>query len=458
VTAASAWREDYGSWGRAVSARHRVVRPESGAAAARALAAADGGLALAYGCGRSYGDVALNPDGLLLDCRGLDRFVSFDRETGLLACEAGVRLADILAVACRPEPDGGGWFLPVSPGTRFVTVGGAIANDVHGKNHHRAGTFGRHVHSLELLRSDGSRRVCSPAEDAALFAATIGGLGLTGVVLRATVKLRRVEGLALEAEDIRFGTLDEFFALAEESDRDWEYTAAWVDCLAGGRGLGRGIYSRARHAPGVPAAPPDREPRLAVPATPPVSLVGRWSVRGFNGLYWRRLGTRGRRRWVGSYAPILYPLDAIGGWNRLYGPRGFHQFQCAVPPDGARAAMAEMLEAIAASGEGSMLTVLKRFGDLPSPGLLSFPMPGATLALDFPERGEGTRRLLARLERIVVAARGRLYPAKDSAMSAAALRAGYPALERFLPFVDPGLSSAFARRVGLLAGGGGDQP
>lgn len=211
--------------------------------------------ALAYGCGRSYGDVALNPNGLLVDCRNLDRFIAFDPATGVLRCEAGVQLADILAFLCRPEADGDGWFLPVTPGTRFVTIGGAIANDVHGKNHHCSGTFGRHVLSLELARSDGSVSTCSLHENASLFAATIGGLGLTGVILSASIQLRRVEGLAVEAENIRFGSLDEFWDLSSSSDSSWEYTAAWVDCVAAGKDLGRGIFSRARHVSGVGVDP-----------------------------------------------------------------------------------------------------------------------------------------------------------------------------------------------------------
>lgn len=451
------WRADYRPWGGVPSARHRVLRPanvDEAAAALASLGTSPPGAppALAWGCGRSYGDVALNPEGVLIDCGALDRFVSFDRATGFLTAEAGVRLADILAVVCRPEADGGGWFLPVTPGTRFVTLGGAIANDVHGKNHHSFGTFGRHVRALELARSDGSRLPCSPAENTALFAATVGGLGLTGLILRATVQLRRVPGTALEAEDIRFGTLDEFFALAAESEATgWEHTAAWVDCLASEPSTGRGIFSRARHAAGVAALPPPPAPTRTVPVTPPVSFVGRRSVRAFNALYWRKLGLAGRTRRVGGYERVFYPLDAIGGWNRLYGPKGFHQFQCALPPAAAEAACAELLRTVAASGEGSMLSVLKTFGALPSPGLLSFPMEGATLALDLPNRGESTARLLARLEAITLAARGRLYPAKDLLMSPKAFRAGYPRLEEFRSLMDPRLSSGFARRVGLRA-------
>ena len=449
------WRDGYSSWGNTIQARHLVSRPQCTAEAVAAALASKGAGAsdptLAYGCGRSYGDVALNPGGRLIDCRGLDRFIAFDSATGVLSCEAGVRLADILAVICQPEPGGGGWFLPVSPGTRFVTVGGAIANDVHGKNHHCYGTFARHVLSLELARSDGRVYVCSPRENARLYTATIGGLGLTGIILRATIQLRRVRGLAMEAEEIRFERLDDFFALTQESDQDWEYTAAWIDCLASKARLGRGLYSRARHAPGVAAPPPDLIPRVTVPITLPIALVNGASVRGFNAAYWRKLRRAGRSSRLGGCESVLYPLDAVGAWNRLYGRRGFFQFQCVVPPNDARDAIAELLRCISASDKGSMLTVLKRFGDLPSPGLLSFPMPGVTLALDFPNEGEGTRELLAKLEYIVTQANGRLYPAKDSVMSANAFRTGYPRLSEFLPAVDSGFSSLFARRVGILS-------
>lgn len=403
-----------------------------------------------YGNGRSYGDVALNPGGALLDARHLDRFISFCPQSGLLTCEAGVTLAEILAVISRPDPDGGGWLLPVMPGTRFITVGGAIANDVHGKNAHHLGSFGNHVQALELARSDGTRLTCSRLQNAALFAATIGGLGLTGLILSATLQLRRVPGLGIESEDIRFGHLDDFFRLDAESAETWEYTAAWIDCLASGAALGRGIYSRGRHLPGIASAPPARAPRLSVPLTPPVSAVNGLSVRAFNAAYWRRLGASGRKISVGSYAPSFFPLDAIGHWNRLYGPRGFYQFQAAVPHADGRAVTAELLEAIAASGQGSMLVVLKRFGTVAPEGLLSFPMPGISLALDFPNRGETTLRLLGRLESIVMAAGGRIYPAKDACMRPESFAQGYPGLAAFRPHLDPALTSAFARRVGIL--------
>jgi FAD/FMN-containing dehydrogenase len=442
-------RDDYRSWGRIIAAPHLVLRPDDPEEAAQAVASGAGIPAISYGCGRSYGDVALNPGGRLIDCRNLDCFIAFDRTTGLLTCEAGVTLAEILATVCRPDADGGGWFLPVSPGTRFVTIGGAIANDVHGKNHHRAGSFGCHVVSVELARSDGTRRICSAGQDSALFAATIGGLGLTGVILRATIQMQSVAGLALESEHIRFDSFGEFFELATESDREWEYTAAWVDCLASRSHLGRGIFSRARHAPGIGIAPPVRDPTVTIPFDPPFSLLGRRSVKVFNALYWRKLGRRGHSRRIEGHGSVLYPLDALGRWNRLYGTAGFYQFQAVIPTGRARDGARALIQQIANESDGSMLTVAKVMGHLVSPGILSFPMRGVTLALDVPHRGGSTRRLLARLEAITMELGGRIYPAKDGAMSAESFHRGYPRLAEFLPHRDPGLSSAFARRVGI---------
>jgi len=371
--------------------------------------------------------------GTLLALRGLDRFIAFDADTGVLACEAGTLLADILDLAV-PR----GWFLPVTPGTRHVTVGGAIANDVHGKNHHAAGSFGAHVLSFELLRSDGSRRRCSPTENADWFAATVGGLGLTGVVTQAELQLRRIAGNAVAVRNARFTGLDEFFALNAEAEKKHEYAVAWIDCLAK---TPRGVLMGGDHAD---ADVPEPRGEKRVPLTPPCSLINNASLRAFNAAYYGKPWPTAE---TVHYRPYFYPLDAIGHWNRIYGPRGFYQYQSAVPPAAAGEATAEMLAAIAASGQGSFLAVLKNFGERPSPGLLSFPMAGTTLALDFPNRGAPTLKLFERLDAIVRAAGGRLYPAKDARMPAAMFRAGYPRLGEFTPFVDPKFSSGFWRRV-----------
>lgn len=444
--------EDRRSWGRVHRARHRLARPTHPRAAADVLAARADRSVLGFGLGRSYGDTCLNPGGLLIETRGLDRLLAFDAEHGILRAEAGCTLADLLAtVVGLPAPGGGVWCLPVSPGTRFVTLGGAIANDVHGKNHGHAGSFGRHVLALRLLRSDRGLLDCGPEREGELFRATIGGLGLTGLILEATLRLERVPGLLLEVEDLRFDDLEGFYRRVEDSSA-WPYTVAWVDCLARGRGLGRGIFSRARHLEAGPARPmPPAEPRLAVPFAPPVSPLNRWTLAAFNAVLWRRLGPAGRRVRTLPWHRFLYPLDAIEGWNRLYGPRGFHQHQCVVPPKTAPDTVRRLLETIAASGQGSFLAVLKTLGPSPSPGLLSFPMEGTTLALDFPERGTATAALLDRLDRIVLEAGGRLYPAKDGRMSAEAFRAGFPNWRRFAALADPAFSSAFWRRVGPAA-------
>lgn len=398
------------------------------------------GTALPHGNGRSYGDSCLNDGGTLLVTRDLDRFIAFDAATGVLRCEAGVLLADILDLVVAQ-----GWFLPVTPGTKFVTVGGAIANDVHGKNHHVAGCFGEHVTGFELLRSDGSRRWCSPQENAEWFAATVGGLGLTGLITWAELSLKRVRGPWLSVETHRFAHLAEFFPLAAASERDYEYTVAWIDCAARGNALGRGHFIRANHAPATDGPRPSRR-RLTVPLTPPVSLINGLSLRAFNALYYHRQRDRVRHA-LSHYEPYFYPLDAIGQWNRIYGPRGFLQYQCVIPPQHALAGMTELLRRIAASGRGSFLVVLKLFGERKPAGILSFPRPGATLALDFPNDGPDTFALLDALDEVVAAAGGAVYPAKDARLAGARFRDYFPNWQLLQPFLDPKFSSGFWRRV-----------
>lgn len=426
------------SWGGYPVVEHAAVVPlawrhEDLPPAARPL--------LAAGLSRSYGDSALNAGGTLLATTGLDRIIAFDRATGRLQCEAGTSLASLYALAVPA-----GWFLPVAPGTANVTVGGAIANDVHGKNHHVAGTFAHHVVRLELLRSDGSRRECSPTKEPELFAATVGGLGLTGLITWAELQLRPLDATDVEVDSIAMSGLDAFFELAAGSDATHEYTVAWVDALATGTGLGRGVFLRARHARGPRTLRPPKRPGLAVPLDLPVSAVSRPAVLAFNAFY-RLRGTRTWKRSVQAYEDFLFPLDGIGRWNRLYGPAGFLQHQCVVPRATAPQALREMLAAIAKAGQASPLTVLKAFGERPSLGLLSFPRPGITLALDFALRGPETFALLEHLDRIVVAAGGAIYPAKDARMSPATFRAGFPQWGALEALRDPAFSSSFWRRV-----------
>jgi len=394
---------------------------------------------LPSGCGRSYGDSGLNADGALIDATGLDRFIELG-DDGLLRCEAGVTLAEILDLVV-PR----GWCLPVVPGTRWVTVGGAIANDIHGKNHHRLGTFGTHVTRLELVRSSGERMVCSAEANPELFAATIGGLGLTGLILWAEIRLQRVAGPGIDEERIRFEGLDQFLAIAAE-DAQHEYTAAWVDCLRRGRRLGRGVYFRGAH--GVrPSGWRSLvvEPRVRVPCDAPSALLNRLTISAFNALNYRR-APRGRSRRAVEFGSFFFPLDGIGDWNRLYGRRGFVQYQCVVP-EAAREAIREILERVSGSREVAGLGVLKRFGDRRSPGLLSFPRPGLTLAVDLALRGRATLGLLEELDGLVRQVGGAVYPAKDARMSGESFRAFFPAWERFARQMDPRFSSSFWRRV-----------
>lgn len=423
------------SWGRFPRVRQRVVAiTDRNAELPRSREPM-----LVHGNGRSYGDSCLNPDGVLLHARGMDHFLSFDETTGILECEAGVTLAEILDLVV-----GRGWFLPVTPGTKFVTVGGAIANDVHGKNHHVVGSFGNHVLGFELLRSDGARRECNPGD--AWFAATVGGLGLTGLITTARLQLRRIQGPWLVTEARRFDHLSEFFELSNIAAAN-EYNVAWVDCMAKGSTLGRGVFFQGDHAPATPPSKPRAAAReMRVPATPPLSLINPLSLRLFNEAYFRR-APRSPRLSISHYDPFFYPLDRVHDWNKLYGPRGFLQYQCVVPPANARTAISELLQRIAHSREGSFLAVLKSFGSRPALGMMSFPRAGTTLALDFRHRGARTMRLLDSLDDVVMAAGGAIYPAKDARMSPSMFRGSFPNLASFRKFVDPCFSSGLWRRV-----------
>lgn len=395
---------------------------------------------IALGNGRSYSDVCLNQGGFLLDTRRLDKFISFDPATGLLCCEAGVLLGDILHLVV-PR----GWFLPVTPGTRQVTVGGAIANDVHGKNHHVAGSFGQHVSKLAVRRSDGSLITCGPDCERSWFSATVGGLGLTGVILWAEIQLVPIDNPMMLVQARRFRRLEEFWALNAEASTAWPYTVAWVDCMsATENGQLRGVLFCGRHAPDGSRCPTRRERSWRIGFDPPCSVVNRLSARLFNAAYF--LKERDDAVRLRHHVPYFYPLDGIQDWNRLYGPRGFFQFQCVLPTPQA-AALAPILQRIARSGEATSLSVLKTFGESEPAGMLSFARPGITLAVDVPNRGEATQRLLRDLDDLVLEANGALYPAKDARMPARLFRAGFPRAAEFARHVDPMASSSFWRRV-----------
>lgn len=424
------------SWGRLSAHPHDMVGLTDRGRIPGVLAKHRPGIA--HGMGRSYGDVCLNPGGILWNTTGLDRFIHFDESTGRLVCEAGVLLRDIQRLVI-PR----GWILPVTPGTQLVTVGGAIANDVHGKNHHVLGSFGDHVQWLRLVRTNGEIIECGPSLRPDWFAATVGGLGLTGIIVEVEIQLRRVAGPWLDIETVSYANLDEFFRLADDSEAEWEHTVSWVDCICGGGG--RGLFMR-----GNPTDAGDRpQPKgrkLTMPLVPPVSLVNRLSLRPFNMTYFHLKKWRAGRA-IAHYEPFFYPLDNLQEWNRMYGPRGFFQYQSVVPRDAGQDAVQAMLGEIAHSGDGSFLTVLKTFGNSQPVGMMSFPRPGVTLALDFPNKGARTIKLFERLDAIVREAGGRIYLAKDARMPRDLFEAGYPRLHEFLKYRDPGISSGLSRRL-----------
>ena len=393
---------------------------------------------VAHGMGRSYGDACLNPGGTLWLTGGLDHFIAFNEDNGRLVCEAGVLLRDIQRLAV-PR----GWMLPVTPGTQLVTVGGAIANDVHGKNHHVLGSFGDHVLRLTLLRTNGETIECGPHERSDWFAATVGGVGLTGIITQAELQLRRTPGPWLDTETLAYANLDEFFQLADASEAHWEHTVSWIDCISGGGG--RGVFMRGNPVATAPRPLPVAQQRT-MPLVPPVSLVNRLSLRPFNMAYYHLKKWRAGRA-IAHYEAFFYPLDNLLEWNRMYGPRGFFQYQSVVPRAVGRDAIQAMLREIARSGDGSFLAVLKTFGNRQPVGMLSFAQPGVTLALDFPNHGARTHRLFERLDAIVREAQGRIYLAKDARMPRELFEAGYPRLPEFLPYRDPGISSGLSRRL-----------
>lgn len=393
---------------------------------------------LPRGMGRSYGDVCTNSRGTLLSTAFLNKFIAFDPSTGVLTCESGVTISEIQRLFVHR-----GWMVPVTPGTQYVSVGGAIANDVHGKNHHAMGTFGNHVLSIGLARTNGDYIMCSPTQQTELFHATIGGLGLTGLITQATIQLQPVPGPWLDTENIAFSTMDEFLAISDKSEAGWKYSVAWVDCSRGKST--RGIFMRGNHA----AHPKQQEPKdrtLTFGINSPISLVNPVSTKLISSAYYamnsRQSGIR-----TTHYQPFFYPLDAVKHWNRIYGQRGFFQHQSVVPRQNGQETLEAMFDVIAQSRQGSFLSVLKTFGQMPSVGMLSFARAGITLALDFPNRGSRTLDLLNELDAIVMAAGGAINPSKDARMSKETFAASFPKAAEFLQWRDPGISSDFSRRI-----------
>ena len=400
---------------------------------------------LPFGNGRSYGDSCLNHDGALFDCRPLNRYINFDESTGVLTCEAGVTLEQIL-LDFVPR----GYFLPVTPGTKYITVGGAIANDVHGKNHHVSGTFGCHVQEFELLRSTGERLLCSPTRNSDLFQATIGGLGLTGIITWASFKLISISSSYIQQKSIKFGHVDEFFDLVPKYDSDFDYTVAWLDTQQKGRALGRGLLMLGNFADGNEVSGDTLavhgKKKVTIPFAFPGFALNSLSVSAFNFLYYNKQLSKETDGLV-HYDPFFYPLDSVSQWNLIYGRRGFVQYQFVAPPAVSKDVVRLILLKVAKEGKASFLSVLKLFGSVNSPGLLSFPDEGATLALDFPFEGKKTLDMLSYLDDLIAESGGRVYPAKDARMSAAHFQKFFPNWEKLESLRDPKFNSEFWQRV-----------
>ncbi|MEV6792517.1 FAD-binding oxidoreductase [Streptomyces sp. NPDC051320] len=439
-------------WGRTAPTAAHLIRPRTHEEAAAAVRGCGARGSIARGLGRAYGDAAQNAGGAVLDMTGLDRIRSIDVDAGVVVCDAGISLHRLMEVLLPL-----GWFVPVTPGTRYVTVGGAIGADIHGKNHHVSGSFSRHVRSLDLLTSDGSVHTTTPGT--VLFDATAGGMGLTGVILSATVQLLPVETSLVSVDTERATDLDDLMARLTASDHHYRYSVAWIDLLARGAATGRSVLTRGDHAPldALPArarrTPLSFRPGTlpAPPSFVPEGLLGRGSVSLFNELWYRRAPRR-RTGELQRLTTFFHPLDGVPQWNRVYGRSGFVQYQFVVG-HGQEETLRRIVGRISLRGCPTFLAVLKRFGD-GDPGWLSFPVPGWTLALDIPARLSGLGAFLDELDEEVAAAGGRVYLAKDSRLRPDQLAAMYPRLADFRALraeLDPTgvFTSDLSRRLGL---------
>ena len=405
---------------------------------------------LPVGNKRSYGDVCLNENNTIIRTNLLNKFISFDASSGILTCESGILLNQVLSLIV-PK----GWFLPVTPGTKFITIGGAIANDIHGKNHHKSGCFGNFVKKFELKTTDQKSHICSKDLNKELFEATIGGLGLTGIILWVELQLIPIKSRLIDSITVKFSSLEEFFEISAENNNKYVYSVSWIDCVSKGAKSGRGIYMAGNHfeqeSPKNISSKrgfsgyiinSDGIPKFKIPFYAPSFALNKYTMSIFNEAYYSLNRSKISKNII-DYEPFFYPLDIVNNWNKLYGKNGFFQFQCVITKEG----LTELFKFIIQTGQGSFLAVLKEFGNIKSNGMLSFPRNGVTLALDFANKGEETVKILNKLEKIVLENAGRIYPAKDACMSKQAFKQFFPEFEKFSKFIDPNISSSFLRRV-----------
>ena len=395
---------------------------------------------LSVGLGRSYGDVGLNEDGTLISTHNLKKIISFNETKGIINCESGLSIKEILNFII-PK----GWFIPVVPGTRNVTIGGAIANDIHGKNHHIDGTFGNYIKSMRLLRSDGVILNCSNEENRDYFDATIAGLGLTGIILSAEIQLKKITSEYIDVKTFKYKSLDEYWKINSYCEEKYDYTVSWVDCLYNNKNDLRGVYLAGNHSKKLIKTKSKREINITFPFTPPFSFVNNFSMRILNQFYYTLNKTTNES--VEHYKKFFFPLDVINNWNKAYGRNGFFQYQFVVPKENGPETLDDVLKIIKINNQVPALGVLKNFGSIKSPGLISFPFEGVTLALDFPNKGEKTKSLFRDLNKIIFDNNGRIYPAKDALMQPKEFQNSYPELDNFTKYIDPKFSSSFWRRV-----------
>jgi len=450
-------QETQQGWGKHDTAVGLGASPSSLDELVRAVRIKEPSRRIGRGLGRAYGDAAMNDGGVAIRFNRLDRAVSFDPETGLLVAEAGMTLAAILRM-CVPQ----GWFLPVTPGTAHPSLGGSVACDVHGKNHHNAGTIGSHVKWIDLVIADGDVVRCSPKRNKALFNATIGGMGLTGLIYRVALQMHKIETSFIVEEANRVGSLPEMMERLTVSDATHPYTVSWVDGVSPGPSLGRGHVLLGRHASlgelkdrqrNCPLAPAS-EGAIPVPFTPPLSLVNNLTVRMFNALQYHRAPARVRTHTI-PFRPYFYPLDIATNWNRLYGTRGFYQYQYVVPFEDGEVIVRETLSRLQKEAKLPSLIVLKRFGD-EGEGYLSFPKPGWVIAIDIPI-SDGLDSILNEFDAMVAMTGGRVYLVKDARMSPETFRRMYPRFGEWLKVkneVDPKwtFSSNLSRRLKMEEG------
>ena len=396
---------------------------------------------LPRGFGKSYGDSCLINNGTLLDITNLNHLISYNPQDRIIEAEAGIQFSDLLKFLVPRKS-----FLPVTPGTKFSSLAGAVANDVHGKNHHYGGTFGQHIIEFELIRSNGEVLTCSNEKNIDLFKATIGGLGLTGVISKVKFKNIAIDNPYLYVENIKFKNLDEFFEVNDDSIKDFPYTVAWIDTSSEGKSFGRGIYNRGYFAnPNLFDIPKEKVNESLIPFPFDYPFINNFTVKAFNNLWYNKQISK-TQKIITHYNPFFYPLDAVDGWQKSYGKNGFLQYQFVIPEKKGREILPKIFKEITSSGLSSFLVVLKTFCEKISPGMLSFPRPGITLAIDFRMTNK-TLLLLDKLDEYIIELGGRLYPAKDARMKAEHFKKFYPNWKEFAQFKDPKISSAFWERV-----------